>query len=84
MSTSFALAKRIFKSVNVVLIGSFKIKTSMGRFFNGYNNHNIFGKKELSLWTKLGISKELQNQNGHTFPCVNTGICPSGSHNTDF
>jgi hypothetical protein len=68
----------------VVLIGSLK-RQNEGRFFNGNNiiDHNIFGKKELSLWTKLGI-KELQNQNGHTFPCVNTGICPSGSHDTDF
>jgi hypothetical protein len=58
----------------------------MGRFFNGNNiiDHNIFGKKELSLWTKLEYQKEFQNQNGHTFPCVNTGICPSGSHDTDF
>jgi hypothetical protein len=58
----------------------------MGRFFNGNNiiDHNIFGKKELSLWTKLGISKGASKSKWAYISCVNTGICPSGSHNTDF
>jgi hypothetical protein len=61
------LQKRIFKSVNVVLIGSFKAsKRAWAASLTAIISDLSFGKKELSLWTKLGISKG-ENQNGHTF-----------------
>jgi hypothetical protein len=47
----------------------------MGRFLNGNNikDHNIFGKKELSLWTRLGISKGVSKSKwAYISLCVNT------------